>query len=188
VLSRLALSVMVPVLVLGAGCTGSDSKPARPAPSASVTTNALAEHTPDKLRHPCDIVDGRAASRVLQRKVTAHRMHNKLMARALDCSYVVGRGDGTPALELRSTPDPTPLLALVGLYVGTDRLRHHPVDVPHADAAVVIIEPGQRSTPTVTLFAKQGFTTHTVVVRLLSEANAERAAIELASLVVAGNR
>jgi hypothetical protein len=184
--ARLAVVAILPVLLVGSGCSGEDAPPRSGEAIASAPADSLAAHTPGELRHPCDLVPGRAASEVLGFTVEARKVRDKLAPRAMECGY--GRRGGSPVAEVRSGPDPTPVDALVRLYIGTDRLRHHPVDVPHADGAAAIVDPGPAAAPAVTVFAKQGFVTHTVVVRLPDEEDAERAAVELAGLVVAGNR
>ena len=99
--------------------------------------------------------------RLLGEKVTARKVTSELAARTLTCSYVPDEQDrDAPFLEVRSTPDPIPLDAMVGLYLGVDRLQHHPVEIDGADDAEVILQPDD---DLVTVFAKQGFVTHTVI-------------------------
>jgi hypothetical protein len=100
-------------------------------------------------------------------------------ARRLECRY----GD---ALDVSSSPDVRSLTSIVGLYVGADRVLHHPVSVPGSDGAVVIL--GANGPGSVTLFAKQGFVTHSVTVKLPGSDRAERAAVRVAARLVAGNR
>jgi hypothetical protein len=179
--ARIAVAALVPVLLAGAGCRVGDASSQSEESVASATPDLLAEHTPAELGHPCDLVPGRAASEVLGFAVQARRVPDKV-----ECDY--GRRGTPPVVELRSGPDPTPVEALVRLYIGTDRLRHHPVDVPYADRAAAVVDAVSAATPVVVVFAKQGFVTHTVVVRLPDEAASESAAVALAGLVVAGNR
>ena len=85
-------------------------------------------------------------------------MTSKLAARTLDCSYVPAETDvDAPSLEIRSAPDPGTLDAMLRLYLGVDRLPHHPVDITGADDAEVVLEPEDGL---VTVFLKQGFVTH----------------------------
>jgi len=178
------------VLVLTlTGCSGDDSSAASSTPATAAANDSVdssAANTPTDLKHPCEVVPGRTASRVLGEKVTTKKVKSELAPRTLDCSYVrAGLEPDAPPLEIRSTPDVRPLAALVGLYVGVDRLLHHPVDVRGADDAEAILAPED---DLVTIFAKQGFVTHSVVVGLEEADRAERIAVKLAALVVAGNR
>jgi hypothetical protein len=118
--------------------------------------------------------------------VRTQRVEDQMTGRSLDCSYLPAKQTpDAPFLELLTAPDPTPLDAIVGLYLGVDRLRHHPVDVAGASDAEVIFAPDVATS--VTLFAKQGFVTHTVVIGIDDEDRAERLAVEAATLLVAGN-
>jgi hypothetical protein len=123
--------------------------------------------------------------RVLDEEVTARKVTSELAARTLTCRYVPdGQGRDPRLLEIQSTPDPTSLDSLVRLYVGVDRLQHHPVEVAGADEAAIILQPDD---DLVTVFAKQGFVTHAVVLGLADLDRGERVAVRLASLVVAAN-
>ena len=173
---RLA-GVLAAGLVAFAACTG-DPSTASSTPVAAATTDSVASHTPTELRHPCAVITARVAGRALGRPVTARHVRDPLSARALECGY--GR-----ALDVVSEPDVRPLPVVVGLYIGVDRLLHHPVDVPGSDGAAVILE--QDDAPTLTLFAKQGFVTHRIVVNIGDLDRAERVAVELATQLVAGN-
>ncbi len=164
------------VTLLLVGCSGTDSSTAPAAPAA--TGDSFASHTPADLRHPCAVVPARVVSRVLGRPVTDRRIPHPTNARRLECRY-------GPEVDLVSAPDVRSLGTIVGLYIGVDRLAHHPVDVPGTDDAAVILNPGDR--PSVTLFAQQGFVIHTVVVHRGDLGRAERLAVRLAGLVVAGN-
>ena len=183
---RLFVACAVLLLTL-TGCSGDDSSAASSAPATTNhSVDSTAANTPTDLKHPCKVVSGRTASRVLGEKVTAKKVASELAPGPLDCSYVpAGQDHDAPLLEIRSTPDVRPLAALVGLYVGVDRLLHHPVDVPGADGAEAILTPED---DLVTIFVKQGFVTHTVVVGFEDAVRAERIAVEVAGLVVAGNR
>lgn len=182
----LALALAAAVLT---GCSSGSSSPAAltgtSGPSSVETPDDIGSHTPTDLQHPCDLVPGRTASRALSEKVTAHRVESKLAARTLDCSYVPAEMDmDAPFLEIRSTPDPVTLDAKLRLYLGVDRLPHHPVDITGADDAVVVLEPED---DLVTVFVKQGFVTHAVVLDVGDLGRAERIGIRLAMLVLAGN-
>jgi hypothetical protein len=182
----LALALAVAVLT---GCSGDSSSPAAIAetsgPTAVETTDELGSHTPTDLKHPCDLVPGRTAGEVLGEKVTTHKVKSELAARTLRCSYVPAEADvDAPFLEIRSTPDPVALDAMIRLYLGVDRLPHHPVDITGADDAEVVLEPED---DLVTVFFKQGFVTHAVVLDVGDLERAERIAIRLAKLVLAGN-
>ncbi len=157
------------------GCTGEASSTPVPAPATS--GDSLGSHTPTRLRHPCAVVPAGVASRALGLVVRAHRVHDPSAARKVECRY----GD---ALDVSSYPDVRSLPAVLGLYLGADRLPHHPVDVPGADAAEVVVD----TDGSVVLLAKQGFVTHLVSVRLPEEQPAERAAISVATRLVAGNQ
>jgi hypothetical protein len=182
----LLLGVLLGVLVL-TGCNDAGSSTAAVAPTpATATDEGPAIATPTDLVHPCDVVTGKVASKLLGAEVTAKRVEDKMTGRSLDCSYVSAKQTPeAPFLELLSTPDPTPLDAIVGLFLGVDRLRHHPVDVPGASDAEVIFDPAIQAS--VTLFAKQGFVTHTVIIGIDDVELAERLAVEAATLLVAGN-
>jgi hypothetical protein len=143
--------------------------------------------TPDPLRHPCAVVTSKVATRLLGVTVTAKRIEDPMAGRSLDCGYTPATPDaGTPFLEIVSTPDPTPIARLVGLYLGVDRLPHHPTDVTGADDAEVIVDPDPTA-PGITVFVKQGFVTHTIVLGLDDVALAERIALQAAAIVVRGN-
>ena len=182
----LALALAASIL---AACSGDESPDAElpvPRTSSVVPGDDLAAHTPTDLRHPCQAVPARSVSRVLDEKVTARKVTSELAARTLTCSYVPVEQDRVaPFLEIQSTPDPTPLDALVGLYLGVDRLQHHPVDVEGADDAEVILQPED---DLVTVFTKQGFVTHAVILGVADLARGERVVVSLARLVVAANR
>jgi hypothetical protein len=124
------------------------------------------------------VVPADVAGRALGVAVRARRVRDPRAARKLECRY----GD---ALEVTSYPDVRSLPAVLGLYLGADRLPHHPVDVPGADAAELVVDTASGS---VTLLAKQGFVTHLVSVHLPDEVRAERAAVSVATCLVAGNR
>jgi hypothetical protein len=180
------LGTLVGALGLG-GCddAGSSTSNARPAP-ATETDEEPAVATPTDLVHPCEVVTGKIASKLLGARVTAKRVEDKMTGRSLDCSYVPAKQTpDAPFLELHSAPDPTPLNAIVGLYLGVDRLRHHPVDVSGASDAEAIFDPDVATS--VTVFAKQGFVTHTVVIGIDDVDRAERLAVKAATLLVAGN-
>ena len=170
------------------GCSGGSSSPAaRPGaePTSAETTDDIGSRTPTDLQHPCDLVSARTASKALGEKVITHRVDSKLAARTLDCSYVpVGMDLDAPSLEIRSTPDPGTLDAMLRLYLGVDRLPHHPVDITGADDAEVVLEPED---DLVTVFLKQGFVTHAVVLDVGELERGERIGIRLAKLVLAGN-
>jgi hypothetical protein len=173
--------------LLLAGCSGEASSTGASSPAgASGTDDSVAAHTPTDLKHPCDVVTSSVASRLLGEPVTTKKIKNKLATRTLDCSYIPAKQDvDAPFLEIASTPDPTPLAPMIGMYIGVDRLQHHPVDIPGADEAAVILDPGD--TPSLTLFAKQGFVTHTFVLGMDDLDRAERVARQLAARLVAGN-
>ncbi len=173
---RLAILLAAGVLAL-AGCSGDTSGPSR-TPAAVATTDSVASHTPTRLKHPCDVVTGTSASSILGDQVKARKVRNRLAARTLECRY--GR-----TLDITSTPDPRSITLIIGLYIGVDRLQHHPVDVSGSDGAAVVLVPGDR--PSLTLFAKQGFVTHTVVVAGDDLGRAEKIALEVATELVAGN-
>ena len=166
------------VAVVLTGCSGDSSSSAadQPRPSSATTSDDTASHTPTDLQHPCDLVSGRTASRALGEKVTTKVVESKLAARTLDCSYVPAEQDvDAPFLAIQSTPDPVPLDAMIRLYIGVDRLPHHPVDVAGADDAEVILEPED---DLVTVFFKQGFVTHAVILGLGDLERAERIAAQ----------
>ena len=73
---------------------------------------------------------------------------------------------------------------MLRLYLGVDRLPHHPVDITGADDAEVVLEPED---DLVTVFLKQGFVTHAVVLDVGDLERGERIGIRLAKLVLAGN-
>ena len=163
-----------------------DPRRRRPPTHAAETDEEPTVATPTDLVHPCDVVTGKIASKLLGAQVTAKRVEDKMTGRSLDCSYVPAKQTpDAPFLELLSAPDPTPLDAIVGLYLGVDRLRHHPVDVPGASDAEAIFDPEVATS--VTVFAKQGFVTHTVVIGVDDVDRAEPLAVEAATLLVAGN-
>ena len=117
--------------------------------------------------------------------MTARRVVNPAAARTLRCGYQpADNGDGRPSAEIRSAPDVTSLRRLVGLYIGTDRLQHHPVEIAGANGAEVVLQP---NAGLVSVFVKQGFVTHLVVVRTHGPASSETAALRLADLVVRAN-
>ena len=154
----LALALAAAVLT---GCSGGSSSPAAlargPGRRPPRPRDDIGSHTPTDLQHPCDLVSARTASKALGEKVTAHRVTSELAARTLDCSYVPAEMDvDAPSLEIRSTPDPVTLDAMLRLYLGVDRLPHHPVDITGADDAEVVLEPED---DLVTVFVKQGFVT-----------------------------
>jgi hypothetical protein len=68
--------------------------------------------------------------------------------------------------------------------MGRDRLPHHPVDITGADDAEVVLKPED---DLVTVFFKQGFVTHAVVLEVGDLERAERIGIRLAKLVLAGD-
>jgi hypothetical protein len=175
--------LVVIAALLGACSAGASSDAERPAPSAASATDDLAAHTPADLRHPCDLVTRRTATRLLGVPVAAREVSSELAPRTLACRYA--QGAGPPLLEIRSTPDPTSLDSLVRLYIGVDRLPHHPVDARGADAGEAVLDPGHG---VLTVFVKQGFVTHTVVLADGDPPRDERTAVSLAELVVAGNR
>ena len=182
------LALALAALVL-TGCSGDSSSPGALAgtsgPTAVETTDDIGSHTPTDLQHPCDLVSGLTASKALGEKVTTHKVKSKLAARTLDCSYVPAEMDAdAPSLEIRSTPDPVTLDAMLRLYLGVDRLPHHPVDITGADDAEVVLEPED---DLVTVFFKQGFVTHAVVLDVGDLERGERIGIRLAKLVLAGN-
>jgi len=173
---------LLTIVLLFSGCSGGDgssSPSGAPAtPSTTGTTDSAASHTPADLRHPCAVVPARVADRVLGSRVSPRRVAHPANVRRLECRY-------GPSLDIVSAPDVRSVGTIVGLYVGVDRLAHHPVEVPGADDAVVIINLGDR--PSVTLYVQQGFVVHTVVVHAADPGRAERVAVRLAGLVVAGN-
>jgi hypothetical protein len=175
--SGVAGSGLLAAVLLFSGCGGDDSSSPAAVPTTG-TTDPAASHTPADLRHPCAVLPARVAVRVLGRRVTARRVPHPANVRRLECRY-------GPSLDIVSAPDVRSIGTIVGLYVGVDRLAHHPVEVPGADDAVVILNSGDR--PSVTLFAQQGFVVHTVVVHAADPGRAERVAVRLAGLVVAGN-
>ncbi len=180
------LGVLLGVLSL-TGCddAGSSTTAAAP-PVATETDEEPVVATPTDLVHPCDVVTSTIASTLLGARVTAKKVEDEMTGRSLDCSYVPAKQTpGAPFLELLTAPDPTPLDAIVGLYLGVDRLRHHPVDVPGASDAEAIFDPDAGTS--VTVFAKQGFVTHTVVIGIDDDDRAERLAVKAATLLVAGN-
>jgi hypothetical protein len=181
----LALALAAVVLT---GCSGDSSSPgAAPEPAAptSATPGDLGSHTPTDLRHPCELVSGRTASEALGELVIPRHVKSKLAVRTLDCSYVPAEMDeDAPFLEIRSTPDPGTLDAMLRLYLGVDRLPHHPVDISGADDAEVVLEPEDDR---VTVFVKQGFVTHAVVLSVGDLERGERIGLRLAKLVLAGN-
>jgi hypothetical protein len=192
---RLSRPLLIGVLLVGvllvtlglSGCdaAGSSTSNAGPTP-ATETEEEPAVATPTDLVHPCDVVTGKIASKLLGARVRAKRVEDKMTGRSLDCSYVPAKQmPDAPFLELLSAPDPTPLKAIVGLYLGVDRLRHHPVDVSGASDAEAIFDPDVATS--VTVFAKQGFVTHTVVIGIDDVDRAERLAVKAAGLLVAGN-
>jgi hypothetical protein len=180
------LGVLLGVLSL-TGCDDAGSSATTAAPTDPTQTDAEpAVATPTDLVHPCDVVTSEIASELLGARVTAKRVEDKMTGRSLDCSYVPSKQTpDAPFLELITAPDPTPLDAIVGLYLGVDRLRHHPVDVPGASDAEAIFDPDAGNS--VTVFAKQGFVTHTVVIGIADDDRAERVAVEAVTLLVAGN-
>ena len=183
----LALALAAAVL---SGCSAESSSPTALAGTSGPTTAATADdtgsHTPTDLQHPCDLVSGPTASKLLGARVTTHVVESKLAARTLDCTYVPARMDvDAPSLEIRSTPDPVALDAMIRLYLGVDRLPHHPVDIPGADDAEVVLEPED---DLVTVFFKQGFVTHAVMLGVGDLERAERIGLRLAELVLAGNQ
>jgi hypothetical protein len=184
---RVRLLALALAAVVLTGCSGDSSAPAAGPEPTTAETSAPSEdigsHTPIDLQHPCDLVSGRTASKALGEKVTAHQVKSELAARTLDCSYVPAETDA-PFLEIRSTPDPGSLDAMLRLYLGVDRLPHHPVDLTGADDAEVVLEPED---DLVTVFAKQGFVTHAVVVSVGDLERGERIGIRMAKLVLAGN-
>ena len=178
----LALALAAVVLT---GCSGGSSSPAAAPEPAAATSDDIGSHTPTDLQHPCDLVSGRTASKALGEKVTTRTVESKLAVRTLDCSYVPAEtGVGAPLLEIRSTPDPGTLDAMLRLYLGVDRLPHHPVDIAGADDAEVVLEPED---DLVTVFVKQGFVTHAVVLSVGDLERGERIGIRLAKVVLAGN-
>jgi hypothetical protein len=189
---RVRLLALALTAVVLTGCSGDASAPAPLAGTsepAAVETTATSEdigsHTPTDLQHPGDLVPGRTASEALGEKVTTRRVESELAARTLDCGYVPARMDvDAPFLEIRSTPDPVSLDAMLRLYLGADRLPHHPLDLTGADGAEVVLEPED---DLVTIFFKQGFVTHAVVLDVGDLERAERIGIRLARLVLAGN-
>jgi hypothetical protein len=131
-------------------------------------------------------VTARLAGSLLGERVTSRTVSSKLAPRTLDCRYVpAGAASAGPVLEIRSRPDPGSLDTLVRLYVGVDRLPHHPVQVSGADDAEAVRDPMYGR---VTVFAKQGFVTHTVAVEVEDARRGARLAVRLAELVVRGNR
>jgi hypothetical protein len=179
------LALVLAAAVL-AGCSGDTSSTAdRAEPTIATTSDDTASHTPTDLQHPCDLVSGRTASKLLGERVTTKVVESKLAPRTLDCSFVPAEVDeDAPFLEIQSTPDPGALDAMIGLYIGADRLPHHPVDVAGADDAEVILQPEDDR---VTVFVKQGFVTHAVMIGIGDLERAERIGLRLAELVVAGN-
>ena len=168
-----------------AGCSDEESSAPHALPPVSPgTESSLAAHTPSELRHPCRIVTAADAGNLLGVRVRAERADDPQTARTLDCRYVASQ-QSAPVLEIRSHPDTNPVGALVRLYVGVDRLRHHPVDVPGSDGAEAVLQPEDEL---LTMFVKQGFVTHTVVVRLADLDRGERVAAAVAAAVVDGNR
>jgi hypothetical protein len=158
-----------------AGCREDGSSvPSVPAPVAVSSIGP----TPDPLRHPCAALPASTAGRLLGVRVVARHVHDPLSGRALTCAYT---GHGV-RLQIRSTPDPTPIGRLVGLYVGTDRLLHHPVAVPGADAAELVELPAEHR---VTLLAKQGYVTHLLVLSGLPSRRADRLLVALTTTLVA---
>jgi len=180
------LGVLLGTLAL-TGCDDAGSSTAATVPTPPTEPDdESAVATPTDLVHPCDVVTGKVASKLLGARVTAARVEDTMTGRSLDCSYVPAKQTpGAPFLELLTAPDPTPLNAIVGLYLGVDRLRHHPVDVPGASDAEAIFDPDVATS--VTVFAKQGFVTHTVVIGIDDVDRAERLAVQAATLLVAGN-
>ena len=180
------LGVLLGTLAL-TGCDDAGSSTAATVPTPPTEPDdESAVATPTDLVHPCDVVTGKVASKLLGARVTATRVEDTMTGRSLDCSYVPAKQTpGAPFLELLTAPDPTPLNAIVGLYLGVDRLRHHPVDVPGASDAEAIFDPDVATS--VTVFAKQGFVTHTVVIGIDDVDRAERLAVQAATLLVAGN-
>ncbi len=185
------MRLLAVVLAAGilAGCTVDDpAETGRPTPdsSSSAAEDDLAAHTPNDLRHPCQVVPARTAGRVLGERVTARAVSSDLAPRTLTCRYVPdARDSGASFLEIQSTPDPTSLDALVRLYVGVDRLPHHPVQVDGADDAEVVLQPDGQL---VSVFAKQGFVTHSVILGIDDLQRGEPIALRLARLVVRANR
>jgi len=182
----LALALAAGIL---AACSADESpRTDRPIPETSPATpgDDLAANTPTDLRHPCHAVPARTAGHVLGERVTARKTTSQLAPRTLTCSYVrAGQDRDAPFLEIQSTHDPTPLDALVGLYLGVDRLQHHPVEVDGADDAEVILQP---DAGLVTVFAKQGFVLHSVILGLDDLERGKLFAVRLARLVVRGSR
>jgi hypothetical protein len=186
---RVRLLALALAAVVLTGCSGDNSAPAAlpgtSEPTAVQTSEDVGSHTPTDLQHPCVLVTGRTASEALGQRVTMRRVESELTARTLDCSYVPAEREvGAPFLEIRSTPDPGSLEAMLRLYLGVDRLPHHPVGLAGADDAEVVLEPED---DLVTVFAKQGFVTHAVVVSVGDLERGERIGIKLAKLVLAGN-
>jgi hypothetical protein len=182
----LALALAAGMLAACSGEESPDVQRAAPRTSSVAPGDDLAAHTPTDLRHPCRAVPARAVGRVLDENVTSREVTSELAPRTLTCGYAPDQRDGKwPFLEIQSIPDPTPLAALVGLYLGVDRLQHHPVDVAGADDAEVILQPDDGL---VTVFAKQGFVTHSVILVLDNLERGELIAVRLARLVVRGNR
>jgi hypothetical protein len=188
---RLGHALAAAILAAGmlAGCSGDGSSDAQVLASktpAAATGDDLAAHTPSDLRHPCEAVPARSVGRVLDQQVTARKVTSELAARTLTCRYEPDGPDRNPRfLEIQSTPDPTSLDSLVRLYVGVDRLQHHPVEVAGADDAEIILQPED---DLVTVFTKQGFVTHAVVLGLADLERGERVAVRLARRVVAANQ
>ena len=185
------MRLLVVVLAAGilAGCWADDStETGHPSPdsSSSAAEDDPAAHTPTDLRHPCQAVPARAAGRVLGDRVRARPVTSELAPRTLTCSYESDSRDSVASfLEIQSTPDPTSLDALVRLYVGVDRLPHHPVHVDGADEAEVVLQPDDQL---VSVFAKQGFVTHSVILGIDDLEQGEPIALRLARLVVQANR
>jgi hypothetical protein len=186
---RVRLLALALAAVVLTGCSGDSSSPAAlgsaSGPTAVETMDDIGSHTPTDLQHPCDLVTRRTAGEALGEQVDAHRVTSKLAARTLDCSYAPAATPGdAPLLEIRSTPDPGTLDAMLRLYLGVDRLPHHPVDITGADDAEVVLDPEDDQ---VTVFLKQGFVTHAVVLDIGDLERAERIGVRLAKLVLAGN-
>ncbi|GAW51940.1 MULTISPECIES: DUF3558 domain-containing protein [unclassified Nocardioides] len=163
-----ALAALVAVLLLGAGCSGSDDgpeaskDPTDAAMSALESSMASAEAPIETdLPHPCDQVTKADAEDLVGGQVTVSRIPESGAATVMTCSYTSVDLDH-PSVTLQTTVDGGSLKLFVQLTTATGG-KAYALDVPGTDEAALIRDEDP-DFPTTTAVTELDGTIHTVIV------------------------